>query len=102
MKLNFYNMVAIPTVIGIGVDNGVHVYHRYRQEGPGSVRTVVRHTGSAVTLSSLTTMVGFSGLVLARHPGLNALGTLALLGIGATLVAALTVLPATLRLLEHR
>ena len=53
-------------------------------------------------MSSVTTMVGFSGLAMAQHPGLRALGILALLGIGLTLVAALTLLPAVLSLLEER
>lgn len=102
LEINLFNMVAIPTLIGIGVDNGVHLYHRYRLEGHGSIVRVLRHTGLAVVLSSVTTMVGFSGLVLAHHPGLNSIGILALLGIGATMVAALTVLPAALRLWEPR
>jgi hypothetical protein len=102
LEINLFNMVAIPTLIGIGVDNGVHLYHRYRLEGEGSIVRVLRHTGLAVVLSSVTTMVGFSGLVLAHHPGLNSIGVLALLGIGTTMVAALTVLPAVLRLEEPR
>lgn len=100
MKLNFFNIVAFPTVIGIGVDTGVHLYHRYRQEGPGSLLTVLRYTGGAVAISGLTTMVGFTGLIVARHPGLHSLGLLAVCGIGAVLFAALTVLPAALRWAE--
>ena len=42
MKLNFYNMVALPTIIGMGIDNGVHLYHRYREEGPGSLTLILR------------------------------------------------------------
>ncbi len=102
MKLNFYNMVIIPSIIGIGIDNGVHIYHRYIQEGKRSIVKVLRHTGGAVGISSITTMVGFSGLVFAHHPGLNAIGHLALLGISLTLIGALTVLPSLLQLLEKR
>jgi predicted RND superfamily exporter protein len=102
MKLNFYNMVIIPSIIGIGIDNGVHIYHRYLQEGKGSIVKVLRFTGGAISISSITTMVGFSGLVVAHHPGLNAIGKLALLGISLTLIAALSVLPSVLQLLETR
>jgi len=102
MKLNFYNMVIIPSIIGIGIDNGVHIYHRYIQEGRRSIVKVLRFTGGAVGISSVTTMVGFSGLVFAHHPGLNAIGNLALLGISLTLIGALTVLPSLLQLLEKR
>jgi predicted RND superfamily exporter protein len=47
-------------------------------------------------------MVGFSGLVFAHHPGLNAIGKLALLGISLALIAALSVLPSVLQLTEAR
>src|SRR5690606_34163439 len=37
MKLNFYNMVMLPVVLGIGNDAGAHLVHRYRERGPGSI-----------------------------------------------------------------
>ena len=102
IKLNFFNMIIIPTIIGIGIDNGVHIYHRYKQEGPGSWLKVLRHTGMAVSISSVTTMMGFSGLIFAYHAGLNAIGELALLGISLTLIATLVILPAIFQLLEAK
>ncbi len=100
LKLNFYNMVALPTIIGMGIDNGVHLYHRYREEGPGSMPVVIRSTGGAMFISMLTTMVGFFGLMMATHPGLNSIGRLALIGLLACFVAAVLVLPAILEVLE--
>ena len=32
----------------VGIDNAVHIQHRYDQEGPGSLRKVVRHTGATL------------------------------------------------------
>lgn len=96
MQLNLFNIVVFPMVIGIGVDSGVHIFHRYREEGPGSLPLVLRRTGLAVTLATATTMVGFSGLVVASHPGLQSIGKLALVGLASTLLAALTVQPALL------
>lgn len=100
LKLNFYNMVALPTIIGMGIDNGVHLYHRYREEGPGSMPVVLRITGGAMFISMLTTMVGFFGLMMATHPGLNSIGRLALIGLLTCFVAAVLVLPAILEVLE--
>ncbi|MEE2754798.1 MAG: MMPL family transporter [Candidatus Latescibacterota bacterium] len=102
MKLNFYNMVALPTIIGMGIDNGVHLYHRYREEGPGSLTLVLRSTGGAMFVSMLTTMVGFLGLRMATHPGLNSIGVLALIGLFASFVTAVVVLPAILQVIESR
>ena len=102
VALTFYNLVVLPAVLGIGNDCGVHLVHRYREEGPGSIRDVLRSTGEHVTMGALTTMVGFSGLMLSFHPGLRSIGQLALIGIGTTLLAALLFLPALLQWFEDR
>ena len=100
LKLNFYNMVALPTIIGMGIDNGVHLYHRYREVGPGSMPVVLRSTGGAMFISMLTTMIGFFCLMMATHPGLNSIGRLALIGLLTCFVTAVLVLPAILEVLE--
>jgi len=100
LRLNFYNMVVLPAVLGIGNDAGVHLVHRYREEGFGSIWPVLRSTGEHVTIGSLTTIIGFGGLLLSFHPGLRSIGMLATVGIGATLLAALTFLPALWQWLE--
>ncbi len=101
MKLNFYNMVALPTIIGMGIDNGVHFHHRYREEGPGSLILVLRSTGGAMFVSTMTTMVGFLGLMLATHPGLNSIGKLAFIGLITCFISAVVVLPAILQVIEN-
>ena len=102
LKLNFYNLVVVPSILGIGIDSGVHIFHRYRAEGVGSVPRVLSTTGIAVAISSLTTMVGFGGMVVAHHPGLESIGTLAMIGIFLCMLASLTVLPAALQFFEDR
>ncbi len=102
MKLNFFNIVVFPSIIGVGVDNGVHIYHRYREEGPGSLLHVLKNTGMAISMTTATTIVGYSGLILASHPGLNSIGDLAVIGLLATFVTAMIVLPALLQSIESR
>lgn len=98
MRLNFFNIVVFPSVVGIGVDAAVHIYHRYREEGAGSLHFVLRRTGAAVGLATLTTIVGYSGLIMASHPGLQSMGELAVIGLFLAFVAAVVVLPAMLEL----
>jgi len=100
MMFNFYNLVVLPAILGIGEDNGVHLAHRYREEGKNSMWDVLSSTGQHITIGSLTTMLGFSGLLFTNHPGLQSLGEMAVIGIGMTLVAALTFLPALIQWLE--
>ena len=100
-KLNFYNLVVLPTVLGIGDDSGIHIVHRYVEEGRGSIGRVLRSTGEHVAMSAMTTMIGFGGWLLSSHPGLHSIGQLAVVGIGLTLVGALVLLPALLQTLEE-
>ncbi|PWN06537.1 efflux RND transporter permease subunit [Rhodohalobacter mucosus] len=99
-KLNFYNIVVMPTLLGIGDDSGIHLVHRYLEEGRGSILKVVRSTGEHVTVSALTTMLGFAGLLFSSHPGMRTIGELAVTGIGLLLLASLVVLPSALQVLE--
>ena len=102
VKLTFYNLVVLPTVLGIGNDGGVHLTHRYQEEGPGSIRRVLRTTGEHVTMGATTNLIGFSGLLLSSHPGLRSIGVLAVVGISATLMATLVFFPAALQIAEDR
>lgn len=100
VELTFYNLVVLPTVLGIGNDGGVHIAHRYREQGKGSIRRVLRSTGEHVTMGALTNLIGFGGLLLSNHPGLRSIGVLAVVGIGTTLVSTLVFFPALLQVLE--
>jgi hypothetical protein len=102
MQLNFFNVVVFPSIIGIGDDAGVHIYHRYLQEGRKSIPFVMRRTGLAVSLSTITTVVGYAGLLSAHHPGLQSIGYLAIIGLSTTLLTAYFVLPALLEVFDRK
>ena len=102
IKLNFFNMLALPTLIGMGVDDGVHMYHRYKELGRFSPWYIVRTTGVSAFLTTATTAIGFGSLLTANHYGLNSLGLLTVIGICAALVATLAVLPAAMQWLDQR
>ncbi len=93
IPFNFANLVAVPLIIGVGIDNGVHVIHRVRLEGRQGMDLVLRHTGRAILIASLTTMIGFGSLALASHRGLASLGAVLLLGVGSCLITSTVVLP---------
>ncbi len=100
-KLNFYNLVVLPTILGIGDDSGIHFVHRYLEEGKGSITRVLHSTGEHITVSAFTTMLGFGGLLFSIHPGMRSIGEVAILGISLALFAAMFVLPALLKLIEN-
>ena len=94
VQFNLANMVAAPLIIGIGVENGIHLVHRFREGRDGSVVSLIAgSTGQAVVLFSLTTMVGFGSLMVARYYGIFSMGLLLSLAVGSVLVASIVVLP---------
>lgn len=100
LKLNMYNMVIIPAIMGMSIDNSIHIYHRYEELGAGSISQVLSSTGLASLLASLTNASGFIGLMFCQHGGLRSMGTLAALGVLTCLVSTLIFLPMILFFLE--
>ncbi|MEO5969421.1 MAG: MMPL family transporter, partial [Bdellovibrionia bacterium] len=100
LKINFLNFIALPITFGIGVDYGVNIFQRYRMEGPGKILSVIRNTGGAVILSSMTTIIGYGSLLLAGNQAFVSFGLLAVLGEITCVIAAIISLPAFLCCLE--
>ncbi|MCH8210452.1 MAG: MMPL family transporter, partial [Planctomycetes bacterium] len=98
LPLNFANMIILPVIFGIGVNAGVHIVHRWRAEPYGRPAGLSGATGRGITLTMLTTMIGFGCLLVAEHRGIRSLAVVMLIGLSITLGACYTVLPAILRL----
>lgn len=98
LKLNMANLVILPLILGIGVVNGIHITHRYREEEDKHTSILGKSTGQAVLLSSLTTMIGFGSMMIANHYGVFSLGMVLTLGVFNCLIASVTFLPALLKL----
>jgi hopanoid biosynthesis associated RND transporter like protein HpnN len=95
VSLNMANFFAVPVLIGVGIDDVVHVLN-HRVHHPSGPR-IAHPTGTSVILSTLTTMVGFGALGLGSHAGLASFGHLMALGALALLAASVVLLPLLLR-----
>lgn len=102
VKINFFNFIAIPTTFGIGVDYGCHAYQRYRLEGAGSMPKVIKTTGGAVALCSVTTIIGYLTLIIAKNQALVSFGWVSIAGEITCLTSALLLMPAIVIQLEKR
>src|SRR5262249_50024995 len=91
VKLNFLNFIALPITFGIGVDYAVNVAQRYGREGSRGVLAVLRSTGGAVVLCSLTTTLGYLALLRSLNQAVRSLGVAAVLGELCCLLAAVLV-----------
>jgi uncharacterized protein len=95
-------------LIGLGVDYGIHLTSRYRDEagtGAGVSRAATRAIGTvgvALVLATITTAVGFLTNVVNPIPALADFGILASVGIIASFVLMLTFVPALRVLLDRR
>jgi hypothetical protein len=98
LPLNFANIIALPLLIGVGVDSGIHMVHRMRTEPPADGDPLHTSTSRAVFASALTTIASFGNLAFSPHPGMASMGQLLTLGMIVSLVAVLILLPALLRL----
>lgn len=98
MTINPANIIVLPLMFGIGVDAGVHMLHRYRQDPHRQPHGLTDGTGKGITMTSLTTAIGFGVLALASHRGMASLGFVLASGIVFTMVSCWTVLPAWLAL----
>lgn len=102
VRVNFANFIAFPITFGIGVDYAVNVMTRYVQEGRRNIGAVVATTGAAVALCSLTTIIGYSSLLLAQNRALFLFGVVAVSGEIACLSAAIVALPAVIEIWSKR
>jgi len=97
IKFNYLNILVLPTIIGCTVDAGVHFVSRLNEPGE-KFSTAYFETGKAIFGGLMTSIVGFVALMLAKHPGLNSLGMLSILGLFINLIIVLLIFPAFLLL----
>lgn len=96
--LDLVSLAVLPILVGIGIDDGLHAVHGAGRDAP---ERAFREAGLAMTLTTLTTCVGFGTLAVSHLPGLRHAAVLVPLGVVACLAATLLVVPAASRLLLH-
>jgi hypothetical protein len=102
MQLTVMNVMGLPMILGIGIDDGVHIVHRLRSEGKGKLRVIFSSTGKAVLLTSLTTMLAFGSLVFSIWRGFAHLGGALFLGVGACFLTTVLFLAGIIGFLERK
>ncbi len=100
MPFNPINLMALPVIMGIGIDDGVYIVHRYLSER-GDVAKTLAATGRSVVLTSLTTMAAFGSLAFTSHRGLASFAVTLTLGVAIALLLSVTVLPLLLNRLKR-
>jgi len=96
VPLNFANIIALPLLLGIGVDSGIHITHRYRTILINNRAILATSSARGVIVSALTTICSIGNLTFSSHRGTASMGELLAIGIAMMLICMLILLPALL------
>jgi len=99
---SFMSITAIPLIIGIGIDNGIHLVRRYQENAGNEILVVAKASGAAIIQSNLTTIVGFGALMTSSFAPLVEMGLVTSLGVALALAGGLLLIPAVILLGDER
>jgi uncharacterized protein len=91
-RWNLLNLMAVPLLLGMGVDYGIHIQLALRRH-EGDLAAVRKSVGRALLLAGATTVVGFGSLGFSTNAGMASLGVVCAVGIGLALFIAVYLLP---------
>lgn len=94
IPFNFANIIALPLLLGMGVDSGIHIMHCLYENLDEGQHLLQTSTARGVMFSSFTTMSSFISLALIPHFGISSMGITLAVGISFTLLCTLFILPA--------
>jgi len=100
MPFNYANIIALPLLVGFGVDSGIHVVHRMRTETAEQLfdTSAMR----AVFASGLTIIATFGILAFSSHVGTASMGVMLAIGLCVSMAFTLIALPAWLKVRAER
>jgi predicted RND superfamily exporter protein len=99
VHFNILTALTVPLLIGLGVDDGIHVIHRIRENRDGPPEQAAASVGQAMVLTTLTTCASFGVLLFSNHPGLESMALVCMVGLPLCLLASVMMVPAAAKLL---
>ena len=102
IKLNFINMVMVPSIVGIMIDHCVYLGHHILDYSRHETTKSVKETGSAIILSALTSLAGYISLNIAHHAGVRSIAHVVEVGIIVCTLCALFMLPVLFQMGAHK
>ncbi len=93
-SFNSVLFMSVPLIIGLGVDDGIHVVHRMREHPGRRPSRAASSVGRAIVLTTLTTCSSYSVLLFTDHVGMESMALVLLIGLPMCLLASVALLPA--------
>jgi len=101
--INFANIIALPLLLGLGVDNGIHMVEKLHHSLSEEQNIYQSSTARAMFYGALTTASSFAGLAFSPHEGIASMGLVITIGIFWIMTCTFVVLPALSKLVfKHR
>ena len=94
VELDLFAVFAVVTFVGIGVDYGVHLVHRYQERGDATRATA--ELAPVILVAAAITMLGYGTLVTSSYPPLQSMGVVSVVSTIALAAASVFTLPALL------
>jgi len=102
IKFDFINIIVVPLLIGIGIDDAVHINHRYLKEGDRKMDRVIALTGTALLLTTLTTIFGFASFIPSPMRAMKSTGIVLSLAMAIAFINSVLLHPAVLIILKEK
>jgi uncharacterized protein len=96
VELDLFSVFAVMTFVGIGVDYGIHMVHRFRHASEADGPTIVAQLAPVILVAGGITLLGFGTLITSSYPPLRSLGQVAIVMVVTLMASSLLVLPALL------
>jgi len=92
----------VPLLLGLGIDDGIHIVHRMLEQPEAPFAEVVAAVGGGIAMTTITTCASVGTLLFIHHSGIESMAILLLIGLPLCLVASVTLLPACAVLFDAR
>jgi predicted RND superfamily exporter protein len=102
LSFSVLTTIVVPLLLGVGVDDGIHVVHRMKEDPDLPADRAATSVGRAIFMTTATTCTSFLMLLFTDHPGLETMGLVMLVGLPLCLLASLSTLPAVAVLFNRR
>lgn len=100
LKFNFFNMLIIPAILGVGIDNGIYIFDRYKERRSENFFESMSKSSRGVLLASATNIAGFASIMFVSHQGMASMGKIAVFGFVGCLLSSVLFIPALIELFE--
>ncbi len=100
-RFSFMAITGLPLIVGIGIDNGIHLIRRHLEVDSKGILEIAKSSGAALIQSNLTTVIGFGALMVSRFEPLAEMGLVTAVGVALALVCALWIVPAVILVFER-